>query len=34
MVEKESALITKQLESLGTKNFDLEEWKSHKIIYI
>lgn len=34
MVEKEIALITKQLESLGTKNFDLEAWKSHTIIYL
>ncbi|HET6556933.1 MAG TPA: hypothetical protein VFG54_06430 [Prolixibacteraceae bacterium] len=34
MVEKEIALIAKQLESLGTKNFDLEAWKSHTIIYL
>lgn len=34
MVENEIALITKQLESLGTKHFDLEAWKSHTIIYL
>jgi hypothetical protein len=34
MVEKEIALINKQLESLGAKNFDLEAWKSHTIIFL
>lgn len=34
MVEKEIALITKQLESLAAKNFDLEAWKSHTVIYL
>lgn len=34
MVEKEIALITKQLESLTAKNFDLEAWKSHTVIYL
>lgn len=33
MVEKEIALINKQLESLKAKNFDLEAWKSHTIIF-
>lgn len=34
MVEKEIALINKQLESLTSKNFDLEAWKSHTIIFL
>lgn len=34
MVEKEIALINKQLESLKVKNFDLEAWKSHTIIFL
>lgn len=34
MVEKEIALIDKQLESLKAKNFDLEAWKSHTIIFL
>ena len=34
MVEKEIALINKQLESLDAKNFDLEAWKSHTIIFL
>lgn len=34
MVEKEIALISRQLEGLGSKNFDLEAWKSHTIIYL
>jgi len=34
MVEKEIALIDKQLESLKIKNFDLEAWKSHTIIFL
>jgi hypothetical protein len=34
MVEKEIALINKQLESLNSKNFDLEAWKSHTIIFL
>jgi hypothetical protein len=34
MVEKEIALINKQLESLVAKNFDLEAWKSHTIIFL
>jgi len=34
MVEKEIALINKQLESLTAKNFDLEAWKSHTIIFL
>ncbi|MFY9152985.1 MAG: hypothetical protein WAO52_13280 [Prolixibacteraceae bacterium] len=34
MVEKEIALINKQLESLKAKNFDLEAWKSHTIIFL
>ena len=34
MVEKEIALINKQIESLTAKNFDLEAWKSHTIIFL
>ena len=34
MIEKEIALITKQLESLSAKNFDLEAWKSRTIIFL
>ncbi|MDP3642623.1 MAG: hypothetical protein Q8S54_05455 [Bacteroidota bacterium] len=34
MVEKEIALINKQLDSLLAKNFDLESWKSHTIIFL
>jgi hypothetical protein len=34
MIEKEIALINKQLESLAAKNFDLEAWKSHTIIFL
>lgn len=34
MVENEIALINKQLESLNVKNFDLEAWKSHTIIFL
>jgi len=34
MVEKEIALINKQLDSLNAKNFDLEAWKSHTIIFL
>jgi hypothetical protein len=34
MVEKEIALINKQLESLTAKNFDLEAWKSHTLIFL
>ena len=34
MVEKEIALIDKQLDSLNVKNFDLEAWKSHTIIFL
>lgn len=34
MVEKEIALIEKQLESLKAKNFDLEAWKSHTVIFL
>jgi len=34
MIEKEIALINKQLESLTAKNFDLEAWKSHTIIFL
>lgn len=34
MVEKEIALINKQLESLKANNFDLEAWKSHTIIFL
>ena len=34
MIEKEIALINKQLESLNMKNFDLEAWKSHTIIFL
>jgi hypothetical protein len=34
MVEKEIALINKQLENLKAKNFDLEAWKSHTIIFL
>lgn len=34
MVEKEIALINKQLESLSAKNFDLEAWKSHTVIFL
>ncbi|MGE5394598.1 MAG: hypothetical protein ACM3P1_07615 [Candidatus Saccharibacteria bacterium] len=34
MVEKEIALINKQLENLTAKNFDLEAWKSHTVIFL
>ncbi len=34
MIENELALINKQLESLKAKNFDLEAWKSHTIIFL
>ena len=34
MVEKEIELIDKQLESLKAKNFDLEAWKSHTMIFL
>lgn len=34
MVENEIALINRQLESLTAKNFDLEAWKSHTIIFL
>ena len=34
MIEKELALIDKQLESLKAKNFDLEAWKSHTVIFL
>jgi hypothetical protein len=34
MVEKEIVLIKNQLESLSAKNFDLEAWKSHTIIFL
>lgn len=34
MVENEIALITRQLDSLTAKNFDLEAWKSHTIIFL
>lgn len=34
MIEKEIALINRQLESLTAKNFDLEAWKSHTIIFL
>lgn len=34
MIEKEIALINKQLESLYAKDFDLEAWKSHTIIFL
>ena len=34
MVENEIAMINKQLESLTAKNFDLEAWKSHTIIFL
>jgi hypothetical protein len=34
MVEKEIALINKQLENLTAKNFDLEAWKSHTMIFL
>jgi hypothetical protein len=34
MVEKEITLINKQLESLNVKNFDLEAWKSHTVIFL
>ncbi len=34
MIENEIALINKQLESLVAKNFDLEAWKSHTIIFL
>lgn len=34
MVSKEIALIEKQLESLNAKNFDLEAWKSHSVIFL
>ncbi len=34
MVEKEIALINRQLESLKAKNFDLEAWKIHTVIIL
>ena len=34
MIDKEIALITNQLENLTAKNFDLEAWKSHTIIFL
>lgn len=34
MIENEIALINRQLESLTAKNFDLEAWKSHTIIFL
>lgn len=34
MVEKEISLINKQIESLNAKNFDLEAWKSHTVIFL
>lgn len=34
MIENEIALIKKQLESLDARNFDLEAWKSHTIIFL
>lgn len=34
MVEKEIALINKQLDNLTAKNFDLEAWKSHTVIFL
>jgi hypothetical protein len=34
MIQKEVALIEKQLQSLNVKNFDLEAWKSHTIIFL
>lgn len=34
MIEKELALINKQIESLNAKNFDLEAWKSHTVVFL
>ena len=34
MVEKEIALVERQLENLSSKNFDLEAWKSHTVIFL
>ncbi len=34
MIEKEIDLINMQLEALTAKNFDLEAWKSHTIIFL
>jgi hypothetical protein len=34
MIENEIALINRQLESLNARNFDLEAWKSHTIIFL
>jgi hypothetical protein len=34
MVEKEITLINKQLDNLMAKNFDLEAWKSHTVIFL
>jgi len=34
MVEQEIALINRQIESLTAKNFDLEAWKSHTILFL
>jgi hypothetical protein len=34
MVEKEITLINKQLDNLTAKNFDLEAWKSHTVIFL
>lgn len=34
MIENEIALINRQLDSLTAKNFDLEAWKSHSIIFL
>ena len=34
MAEQEIALINRQIESLTAKNFDLEAWKSHTILFL
>jgi len=34
MVEQEIALINRQIENLTAKNFDLEAWKSHTILFL
>src|SRR5664279_4626692 len=34
MVEQEIELINRQIESLTAKNFDLEAWKSHTILFL
>ncbi len=34
MAEKEIALLKEQIDRLDEKNFDLEAWKNHTIIFL